>query len=128
MIPWPIAVVAALFAAVAMASASMLMHGGPGVALSVLWCAAALATVIGLAWLKDWGRRLGVWLSLALTVTTLLGGLAAFAGTPPEPKKCLAATGLSAVYMTIARYLSRPRVKAWFSGRAPWLLTERKAD
>ncbi len=114
MIPWPIGVIAALFAVVATASAGMAMRGGPGAALALLWCIASVATIVGLASLKDWGRRLGVWLAMALTVSTLLGGLAAFAGAPPQPMKCLAATGLSAVYMTVARYLTRPRVKAWF--------------
>ena len=119
MIPWPIGIVAAIYAAVATVSAFTVVHGGPGIEWwAAFWCVTSLAVVAGLTWLKPWARRLGAWLAVLLMLGTLLSGVAALAQTPPQPMRCLAATGLASAYLVLARYLTRPHVKVWFEPKS----------
>ena len=119
MVPWPVAVVCGLYAVIATSAAAAvwraLPQGGAAViGWSGLWLAMAGSVVAGLARMKPWGRRLAVWGSLALLVGALGSAVLAVMQAPPQPLRGLTATGLAGVYLVVIRYLTRPRVKAWF--------------
>lgn len=119
MVPWPIAVVCGLYAVIATAAAvavwRALSEGGvAAIGWSWFWLAMAGSVVAGLAFMKPWGRRLAVWGSLALLVGALGSAVLAIMHAPPQPLRSMTATGLAGVYLVVIRYLTRPRVKAWF--------------
>ena len=66
--------------------------------------------------MKPWARKLAVWTSLFLMFGSLAAAWIEVAQTPPQPKGSLLATGLASLLFLMIRYLTRPRVKAWFSG------------
>lgn len=119
MVPWPIAVVCGLYAVIATSAAAAVWRApsGEGVAAigwSWFWLAMALGIVAGLAFMKPWGRRLAVWGSVALLVSTMGSAVLAVMQAHPQPLRSMTATGLAGVYLVVIRYLTRPRVKAWF--------------
>ncbi len=119
MVPWPITVVCGLYAVIATSAAAAVWRAlsGEGVAAigwSWFWLAMAGSIVAGLAFMKPWGRRLAVWGSLALLVGTMGSAVLAVMQAHPQPLRSMTATGLAGVYLVVIRYLTRPRVKAWF--------------
>ena len=117
MIPWPIALIAVLFAIVAAVSAASVCKIASGaVHHPVLWPAAWLAlstaVICGLVLLRPWARRAAV---LGLILMTLLGlAVASLLVLAGRPGAALAATVITAVFLVTIRYLRRPGVKAYF--------------
>lgn len=119
MVPWPIALLCGLYTAVATFSAAAAWRGlhSSGLAvvsLSAAWTTASVIVVAGLALMKPWSRKLAVWVSMALLLSALTTAVWAVLKTPPQPSRSLTATGLAGVYLVAIRYLTRPRVRAWF--------------
>ncbi len=120
MIPWPIALLTALYAALATCSFAgvwrLLVVGQTGrdLAWSLAWTGLSGAAMLGLALMKPWGRRLAVWTSALLMASALCAAWFAVARPAPQPRWSFVATGLAAVQMVVIRYLTRPRVKRWF--------------
>ena len=119
MIPWPVAVLAAWHTALATwfaADAWRALHTGPSAAawagVWMVWCA---TIVIGLVYLKPWARILASCTALGLMALSLFAALLAIAQPTPEPKTALTSTGFAAFQFMIARYVTRPHVKQWFS-------------
>ena len=124
MVPWPIALLAVFYAAVATLSASTVWKIAAGtVARPFIWPLAWLivsgGAVFGLALLKPWGRVLTMVASVAMALTTLaLAGLLVAAG---RPLGALLSTLVAGGHVLVIRYLQRPAVKAYFSGKvAQW--------
>jgi len=119
MIPWPIALVVLLYGLIAASSAARMWQGiasrsVSSSAWSLAWCLMAGAVVVGLAWLRPWARRLAVWSSLVMMLGALGAALFTILQPTPHPRHSLVATGMASLYLVVSRYLSRPRVKAWF--------------
>ena len=119
MVPWSIALIALAYAAVASASAAALAKIAQGTGTQpafwpALWLAVSLALLIGLAQMKPWARRLAVWSSVLIASGAAGIASASLARPVPEPGWALAATGVASLQLLIIRYLTRPRVKAWF--------------
>ncbi|MBI3319064.1 MAG: hypothetical protein HYZ89_00530 [Candidatus Omnitrophica bacterium] len=68
--------------------------------------------------MKPWARRLTVAVSWAMMVSALGVAVLAVTAGRPHPKHSMLATGIAAIQLVIIRYVTRPRVKAWFSGVA----------
>jgi hypothetical protein len=118
MVPWPIALIAVVYAAVGTVAAAQwwqaLLRGSSGVWVSGAWAALLGVVVAGLAFLQPWARRLAVWTSVLLMVSGLALAVMAAILVPPSGRQSLMGTGLASVQLFIIRYLTRPRVKAWF--------------
>lgn len=120
MVPWPIALLAGLYAVLATCSAAALWRIVQGqvhqsVLWPVVWCAVSTTLVIGLAFLKPWARTLAIWSSTFTLVGSLSAALMAVLQPTPSPMRSLAATGMAGVYLLVLRYLTRPHVKRWFA-------------
>ena len=121
MMPWPIAIFAALYAAVGTSAAAMLWNlasgrpaaGHPSAGWLAFWTALSAALVIGLMLMKPWARRLAVWSSVLMMGAALVG--AWMAATQAQARAGLIATGVATMQLVAIRYLTRPRVKAWFA-------------
>lgn len=120
MVPWPIALLCGFYTAVAMCAASAAWKGVhssglAAVSLPIAWVAASAVVVGGLAYMKPWSRTLAVWVSTALLLSALMTAIWSVVQSPPQPSRSLIATGLAGVYLVAIRYLTRPRVRAWFT-------------
>ena len=120
MVPWPIGVIAAVHAVFATVAAAAVWRVGMSHALSAssawssLWCLSSSALTVGLVFLKPWARRFAVYASIALAIGGLAVAALAVLGAPPDPARSLCGTGFASAQLVIIRYLTRPRVKAWF--------------
>lgn len=119
MIPWPIALLCGFYTAVATFAAAAawkgLHHDGPAaISLSAAWVAISAVVVFGLAYMKPWSRKLAVWVSTALLLSSLATAVWSIFQSPPQPSRSMIATGLASVYLVAIRYLTRPKVKVWF--------------
>ena len=122
MIPWPIALLVILYAAIATASAASAWRAWQGweahsVWWPVFWMIACGAVALGLAWLKPWARAAAVWLSVLLVAGSLGSAWLAIAAARPAPAQGIAATLIAGAHLVVIRYLTRPRVTGWFSQR-----------
>ena len=121
MTPWPIALLAALYAVLATCSLAgvwrLLAEGQVGgeLAWSLLWTVLSTASMLGLALMRPWGRRLTVWTSMLLMGSSLCAAWYAVTQPVPQPRWSFAATGLASLQFVVMRYLTRPKVKHWFS-------------
>ena len=120
MIPWSVALIALAYAAIASASAATLVKIAEGRASQpvfwpALWLAVSLTLLVGLAQMKPWARRLAIWSSVLIASGAAGIASASIARPVPEPGWALAATGAASLQLLIIRYLTRPRVKAWFA-------------
>jgi len=121
MVPWPIALLAGLYAVLATSSAAALWRIMQGQAHQsplwpAVWCAVSTTLVIGLALLKPWARTLAIWSATFTLVGWLSAALLAVLRPTPAPLSSLTATGIAGGYLLVLRYLTRPHVKAWFHG------------
>ena len=117
MIPWPIALLALFYGVVATsaaATACKIVFGllEQSLLWAVVWFGFSAGAVLGLVFLKPWGRKLAIWTSLLLIVTTL--AVAALLIAAKQPGWGLVVTLSTACHYLMIRYLQRPRVKAWF--------------
>ena len=117
MVPWPIALLAMLYAVIATASAAGLWKIATGASHQSLvwplgWLTLSVAAMVGLALLKPWGRRLAV-VGLALITMSMLA-LAALLIMARRPLGGLLATAAASVHVVMIRYLHRPATKAYF--------------
>ncbi|MBI3088058.1 MAG: hypothetical protein HYY91_04150 [Candidatus Omnitrophica bacterium] len=120
MIPWPIALLAGLYAVLGTCSAAALWRILQGQeARSPLWPMAwtvvSGAIVVGFAFLKPWARTLAIWSAAFTLVGSLSAALLAVLRPHPEPMRSVTATAMAGVYLLVLRYLTRPHVKAWFT-------------
>ena len=117
MIPWPIALLAAFYTALATASAASAWKALNGVGhdspvVAAVWSAISAVSVVGLVLLKPWARRLTVYAAMTTMVIGL--ALAAYYVLQGQAAPALWATGFASLQTFVMRYLTRPRVKAWF--------------
>ena len=117
MVPWPIALLAMLYAVIATSSAAGLWKIAVGASRQsplwpMGWLALSVAAMVGLSLLKSWGRRLAV-IGLALIVITMLA-VAALLVMAGRPLGGLLATVAASVHVVMIRYLQRPATKAYF--------------
>lgn len=122
MIPWPIALLVLIYAAVATASAASAWRALQGweahpVWWPAFWMAAFGAAALGLACLKPWARTAAVWLSVLLVAGSLGSAWLAIASARPNPTHSMTATLIAGAHLVVIRYLTRPRVKQWFVAR-----------
>jgi len=114
MVPWPIALLAGLYAAIGTSStASLAKAGAPFSIWPWVWSAASWTLVAGLVLMRPWARKLAIWVSIFMLASSLAAAWIAAARTW-EPGWSLAATGVAGLQCLIIRYLTRPRVKTWF--------------
>lgn len=117
MIPWPIALLALFYGVVATLAAATAWKIILGVSAAswtwaVVWVVLSGGAVYGLIFLKPWGRKLAIWTSTLLIVTTLAVSALLIAST--QPGFGLLMTFSTACHYLMIRYLQRPMVKAWF--------------
>jgi len=117
MVPWPIALLAMLYAVIATASAAAFWRIVSGtshqsVVWPLGWLALSAAAMVGLALLRPWARRLAI-VGLALITMTMLA-LAALLVMAGRPLGGLLATAAASVHVVIIYYLRRPAVRAMF--------------
>ena len=120
MVPWPIGLLAILYAVLATSSAATVWKAVSGVIGhpvwgAAFWCGISMALVVGLTLLRAWARVLAVWSSVLMVIGTLGGAALAIAQHHPDPARSLVMTVMASAHLLIIRYLTRPRVKAWFS-------------
>lgn len=120
MIPWPIALIAAFYGVVFAWSSAALWRAGAAPASASIgwagwWSAGSFVLMVGLVFLKPWARRLAVWSSGLLLLSSLGAALLAVAQPVPDARHSLLATGLAALQLVLIRYLTRPHVKRWFA-------------
>jgi hypothetical protein len=118
MIPWPIALLALFYAALgalAAASAWQIVSGVASRPLwpQALWLIVSMGAVCGLPLLKSWGR----WCALvgALWLAATIVAVAAWFIAMRAPLQGLIAGLSTVVPLVVVRYLTRPKVKAWFT-------------
>lgn len=121
MVPWPLAVLALFYGAIATLSGAMLWKIAAGMshqpmAWAIVWLACSSGATVGLALLRPWGRRLAIWTSWLLIAATLAVAAALVAGG--RPVAGLIVTFSTSGYYLVIRYLKRPLVVAWF-GESP---------
>jgi hypothetical protein len=117
MVPWPIALLTLFYGLVATVSAATLWKSAAGVIdrpliWPIAWLTLSAGAMFGLPLSKVWGRRLAIWTSAALMVSTL-----AVAGTLVRigrPGAGLLVALSSGFHVLAIRYLQRPAVKAYF--------------
>ncbi len=117
MVPWPIALLALFYGAVAALSAATLWKITLGwvqqsAAWAVIWLACSGGAVVGLVWLRPWGRRLAIWTSWLLILSTVAVSGLLVAGK--QPLAGLIVTFSTACHYLMIRYLKRPAVVRWF--------------
>ncbi len=117
MIPWPIALLALFYGAVAAASSAMAWRILLGVSRQSLlwatvWLAVSLGAMCGLPLLKPWGRKCAIFGSVVFIVLTL--SIAALFVIGRRPWGALLATCATGLHVIVIRYLNRPMVKTWF--------------
>ncbi len=118
MVPWPIALLALWYGALATSSAAMVWKILTGqLHQSLLWATVGFvfsgATMYGLVLLKSWARRLAVSVSCGMIALLLfVAGLLVMYGRPLGGILVAVAAGL---HVMIIRYLQRQTVKAHFS-------------
>ena len=120
MIPWPVALLCALFAVFASASAATMWQRASGqlhgsVVWSGVWCALSATLVVGLALLKPWARRLTIGASVLMMLCALGVAVTSVLQPKAEPVRSVLATAVASVQLLIIRYVTRPHVKAWFT-------------
>ena len=126
MVPWPIAMLCALYTVLATSSAATLWralqgHQHQALLWSLLWGGLCTTVVMGLAGLRPWARRLTLWASALMMVAALgVAGMVVIQARP-DPMRSLLATGMAGLQLVLMRYLTRPHVKQWFvqSTRSP---------
>ena len=121
MVPWPIALLALFYGAVASYSAASLWKIILGLSRqsplwAVLWFSFSAAATSGLAWLKPWGRRFAMGTSWLLIISTL--AVAALYIAAGKPSVGLLITFTTGCHYLMIRYLKRPNVVVWF-GEVP---------
>lgn len=118
MLPWPIALVATLFAIPMTWSAAALSHAWTSRTQPLLWPLVwgvmSASVVVGLSLMRPWARRLAIWASALWMVGALGSAWMAIMQSPPQPRASLLATGVASVQVLIMRYLTRPHVRRWF--------------
>ena len=120
MIPWPIALLAGLYAVLGTCSAAALWRIAQGQTAQpplwpAVWTVVSGAIVVGFAFLKPWARTLAIWSATFTLVGSLSAALMAVLQPQPEPMRSLTATGMAGVYLLVLRYLTRPHVARWFT-------------
>lgn len=125
MVPWPIALLTLWYAVIASTSAATMWKIASGLQAGSLvwpamWAVASAGVIVGLALLKPWGRRLALWIAVALLVSALASALARLAQAEPSPRDSLLATGMAVVQVIVIRYVTRPHVKKWFTMGDAW--------
>ena len=118
MVPWPIALLTLFYGAITALSAATLwkialgwVHQSP--VWAVVWLVCSAGAVVGLVWLRPWGRRLAIVTSWLLIASTLaISGLLVVG---KQPLAGLLVTFSTACHYLMIRYLSRPAVKMLFS-------------
>ena len=119
MVPWPIAFFVVLYTMLGTAMGADAWRAWQGramqrAALPLAWCAIFMTLAIGLSFMRSWARRSVVWVSVFLMVATLSAAVMAVVRVPPQPKAAMWGTLLAGAQFLAIRYLTRPRVKAWF--------------
>jgi len=122
MVPLPIALLSIFYGVVAALAAAMAWKIALGrlhqpIAWALVWLFCSGGAALGLAQLKPWGRKLAIWTSWLLILSTLaISGLLVVAR---RPGLGLAVTFSTACYYLMIRYLKRPGVIAWFGEEKP---------
>jgi hypothetical protein len=130
MVPWPIALLAAVYAVLATASAASvwrIVTGSSSQSLlwAVGWLSLSAAAMCGLALLKPWARTLAVWGFAALALLTLaLAGQLVGSG---RPVGALVTALMAGLHILAIRYLRRPTVKALFESSGSSSTTQQTA-
>ena len=120
MVPWPIALLAAVYAVLATAAAASVWRIVNGTSQQSLlwavgWLGFSVATMCGLALVKSWARTLAVWGFVALALLTLaLAGQLIGTG---RPVGALITALMAGLHVLAIRYLRRPVVKALFQAQ-----------
>ncbi|MDP3723442.1 MAG: hypothetical protein Q8R91_08105 [Candidatus Omnitrophota bacterium] len=118
MVPWPIALLTLFYGLIAALSAVMVWKVVAGMSERPLgwplaWLVMSAGAMVGLPLLKPWARHLAIGTSLLLLGLTLaVAGALIVSGRPLGA--LLAACG-AAVHVVVIRYVTQPRVKAWFA-------------
>ncbi len=118
MLPWPIALLALFYGAIAAVSGVALYKSLNGLSQQAavwpgIWLGASAGATYGLILLRPWARPLTIAASMALSLVTL--GIAAALVATSHPLGGLAATLGAGVHVLIIRYLRRPMVRTFFS-------------
>lgn len=121
MLPWPIALLALCYGALAAGSAAVVWTiCAAGAQQPLMWPLAwfglSVTAMCGLALLRPWARTVAVLGSSWMTLVTLAVAAALVAGGRPL-QALVAALGAS-VHLIVIRYLRRPSVKAYFGASA----------
>ena len=120
MVPWPIALLALFYAAIATISASTVWKIATGQAHQSLvwpvgWLALSAGAMCGLPLLRPWARHVAIAGSaLTALITLAVAGLLVMGG---RPLGALAATLGAGVHVLIIRYLQRQATKSYFEFR-----------
>lgn len=121
MVPWPIALLSLFYTTLAVVSAATLWkiltgESPQSLAWAAVWFGLSAGLMCGLPLLKPWARRLAVYVSWLLVVTTLaIAGVLVAGG---RPLGVLWTTVASGMQVLVIRYLRRPTVRAWFERRS----------
>lgn len=118
MLPWPIALLALFYGAIATVSGAALYKSLNGLSQQAavwpgIWLGVSAGAAYGLMLLRPWARPLTIAASIALSAFTL--AIAAVLVMASHPLGGFAATIAAAAHVLIIRYLSRPLVKTFFS-------------
>lgn len=118
MIPWPIGLLVLFYGAVAALSAALLWKGLLGMphqsmAWALVWLVLSGGATLGLSRMRLWGRRLAIYTSWLLIISTLAASAVFVAAA--RPAVGLVITFSSALHYLMIRYLKRPTVVAWFN-------------
>ena len=120
MIPWPIAIFAAFYAAVGTSAAAKLWNlmsgqpsaGHPSEVWLAFWAVVSIALAVGFMLMKSWARRVAVWSSVLMMGGALVS--AWIAAVHAQARLGFISTGVATVQLVAIRYLTRPRVREWF--------------
>ena len=117
MVPWPIALLALFYGAIAAASAAMAWRILLGISRqsllwAILWLVMSVGAMCGLPLLKSWGRKLAIFGSVVFIILTL--SIAALLVIGRRPWGALLATCATGFHVVVIRYLNRPMVVSWF--------------
>ena len=122
MIPWPIALLSVFYALIATSAAAQCYKIALGaldkpLAPQVAWLLVAGGAMIGLPMRRVWGRWCAIACAWWMTFTVL--AIAAWLISQREPGWGLVAGLGTVVPLVAARYLTRPKVKSWFTDKVP---------
>ena len=117
MVPWPIALLALFYGALASLCGATLwkiaIGAGERSALWPLaWLALSAAVTCGLPLLKPWARRLAIVGAIGLGIITL--GFALLIAGAGRPGLGFVGALMAGIQLVVIRYLRRPDVKAYF--------------